>query len=245
MKNFDLKNVDCHATLGMIEKRWGFPRRTLRALLGMTKNAQSGRSMIEMLGVLAIIGVLSVGGIAGYSKAMQKYRINKTIEQITLIAGNVRTFFAGQGNYAGLNTNDDTGKAIVKKAKLVPDEMLELNENGSIKQINNAFGGEVGLRHNDWLGHDGFYIAIGSLPQQACIEIVTQDWKSVSSVKAIIISSYGAVGYYAMTKGVSVTQCPDYDNIFCSDSETRAIPLNIDQATTVCSDNIGIGFVFY
>ena len=27
-----------------------------------------GRSMIEMLGVLAIIGVLSVGGIAGYSK---------------------------------------------------------------------------------------------------------------------------------------------------------------------------------
>ena len=27
--------------------------------------AQSGRSMVEMLGVLAIIGVLSVGGIAG------------------------------------------------------------------------------------------------------------------------------------------------------------------------------------
>ena len=27
---------------------------------------QNGRSMIEMLGVLAIIGVLSVGGIAGY-----------------------------------------------------------------------------------------------------------------------------------------------------------------------------------
>jgi len=37
---------------------------------------QNGRSMIEMLGVLAIIGVLSVGGIAGYSKAMTKYRIN-------------------------------------------------------------------------------------------------------------------------------------------------------------------------
>ncbi|MBS6473139.1 MAG: hypothetical protein KH347_02690 [Acetobacter sp.] len=31
---------------------------------------ESGRSMIEMLGVLAIIGVLSVGGIAGYSQAM-------------------------------------------------------------------------------------------------------------------------------------------------------------------------------
>ena len=30
----------------------------------------AGRSMVEMLGVLAIIGVLSVGAIAGYSKAM-------------------------------------------------------------------------------------------------------------------------------------------------------------------------------
>ena len=40
-----------------------------------------GRSMIEMLGVLAIIGVLSVGWIAGYFKAMEKFKINKTIEQ--------------------------------------------------------------------------------------------------------------------------------------------------------------------
>ena len=45
------------------------------------KQNQFGRSMIEMLGVLAIIGVLSVGGIAGYSKAMEQYKINKTIEQ--------------------------------------------------------------------------------------------------------------------------------------------------------------------
>ena len=37
---------------------------------------QSGRSMIEMLGVLAIIAVLSVGGIAGFTKAMRMYRSN-------------------------------------------------------------------------------------------------------------------------------------------------------------------------
>ncbi len=38
---------------------------------------QIGRSMVEMLGVLAIVGVLSVGSIAGYSKAMFKYKMNK------------------------------------------------------------------------------------------------------------------------------------------------------------------------
>ena len=36
----------------------------------------AGRSMIEMLGVLAIIAVLSVGGIAGYSKAMLMWKSN-------------------------------------------------------------------------------------------------------------------------------------------------------------------------
>ena len=35
-----------------------------------------GRSMIEMLGVLAIIAVLSVGGLAGYSKAMLTWNSN-------------------------------------------------------------------------------------------------------------------------------------------------------------------------
>ena len=42
--------------------------------------SQFGRSMIEMLGVLAIIGVLSVGGISGYTEAMRKYKMTKTIE---------------------------------------------------------------------------------------------------------------------------------------------------------------------
>ena len=47
------------------------------------KQNQFGRSMIEMLGVLAIVGVLSVGGIAGYSKAMEKFKVNKLVEEYT------------------------------------------------------------------------------------------------------------------------------------------------------------------
>ena len=45
---------------------------------------QSGRSMVEMLGTLAIIGVLSIGGIMGYSYGMDKYRANETINDIML-----------------------------------------------------------------------------------------------------------------------------------------------------------------
>ena len=51
-----------------------------------TKNLQyeSGRSMVEMLGTLAIIGVLSIGGIAAYSYGMDKYRANTTMNDVNL-----------------------------------------------------------------------------------------------------------------------------------------------------------------
>ncbi|MBQ3117130.1 MAG: hypothetical protein IJC11_02265, partial [Alphaproteobacteria bacterium] len=45
-----------------------------------------GRSMLEMLGVLAVVGVLSVGGIMGYKFAMDKYQANQTVNDINLRA---------------------------------------------------------------------------------------------------------------------------------------------------------------
>ncbi len=50
------------------------------------KDAEDGRSMVEMLGVLAIIGVLSIGGIAGYTMAMNRYRANEIIDVASKVA---------------------------------------------------------------------------------------------------------------------------------------------------------------
>lgn len=51
-------------------------KRSTRAKKLQADDVQGGKSMIEMLGVLAVIGVLSVGGIAGYSKAMLMWHSN-------------------------------------------------------------------------------------------------------------------------------------------------------------------------
>ena len=50
----------------------------------MLKRNQLGRSMVEMLGVLAIIGVLSIGGIARYRYAMEKHKVNELVNHISL-----------------------------------------------------------------------------------------------------------------------------------------------------------------
>ena len=62
----------------------------------MMKN-ESGRSMVEMLGVLAIIGVLSVGGIAGYTMAMNKYKANEILATATQMSIIAKTAAAGEG----------------------------------------------------------------------------------------------------------------------------------------------------
>ena len=50
------------------------------------KKSESGRSMVEMLGVLDIIGVLSVGGIAGYSLSMRRHRANGVADAVSKYA---------------------------------------------------------------------------------------------------------------------------------------------------------------
>ena len=77
-----------------------------------------GRSMVEMLGVLAIVGVLSVGAIAGYSKAMMKYRLNKFSEASSMLINNFLQL-KGQLSYAP-NTQTCYG-TLFKKMNLLPD----------------------------------------------------------------------------------------------------------------------------
>ena len=63
----------------------------------LNKAKESGRSMVEMLGVLAIIGVLSVGGIAGYIMAMRKHKANElaNIVSMTIIAAKTKGDWVG------------------------------------------------------------------------------------------------------------------------------------------------------
>ena len=55
---------------------------------------ESGRSMVEILGVLAIIGVLSVGGIYEYTIAMNKHKANELLNEASKRAVVVATQLA-------------------------------------------------------------------------------------------------------------------------------------------------------
>ena len=107
--------------------------------------ALCGRSMVEMLGVLAIIGVLSVGAISGYSKAMMKYKLNKHTEQMSTVINaciryinDLRLIRNGGAEYPLA--------PILIKLNEIPVEMIKKNDPNDIYDI---FGNHVYIYYHN------------------------------------------------------------------------------------------------
>ncbi len=199
---------------------------------------ESGRSMVEMLGVLAIIGVLSVGGIAGYSKAMNKYKINKTTDQVSMLVANIRTLFSSQGNYAGLNN----GQAV--KFGVVPNDMYSPAANiADDMALTNAFAGDVTIKTSASDAEhatNAFSITYEGLSSEACVTVATGDWGSGQ-----------ASGLIALAAGSAVTDAT-LDNVYIGGNGSKAAagayvaqpgggadglatPMTVTDAVTTCS----------
>jgi type II secretory pathway pseudopilin PulG len=167
---------------------------------------ESGRSMVEMLGVLAIIGVLSVGGIAGYSKAMNKYKINKTTDQVSMLVANIRTLFSTQGNYTGLNN------ASAIRFGVVPNDMYSGTPGTSATSydIKNAFNGAVEIKVSNarklkTSENDAFIIKYDGLSQEACVTVATGDWGSGQASGLIGIAAGSTANIYTGTSTIEAT----------------------------------------
>lgn len=64
---------------------------------------ESGRSMIEMIGVLAIMGAITVGAIWLISTAMKTQKRNSVNEQVIQIVSMVRNLFSEYDDYSALD----------------------------------------------------------------------------------------------------------------------------------------------
>ena len=54
-------------------------------------NIESGRSMLEMIAVLIIIGLLTLGGLTGYNYLVQRYRRQESVKEVAELVMGVRT----------------------------------------------------------------------------------------------------------------------------------------------------------
>ncbi len=127
---------------------------------------QAGRSMIEMLGVLAIVGVLSAAGLYGYQKAMAKHKKNTTIDQMVTIVNNMHTVFSNTQSDKKPYQGIDMAKLII--LNVFPEEMVR----GS--KVYNLYQGEVNVTIED--DGESFSVDFENLPPDVAAEVGAIDW---------------------------------------------------------------------
>ena len=89
--------------------------------------------MVEMLGVLAIIGVLSIGGIAGYTLSMRRYRANQVAAALNkyafivystcqkVVSEGVITGVSSCGGQSFIPSYEDTGLPSISDVSAITD----------------------------------------------------------------------------------------------------------------------------
>ena len=164
----------------------------------MLGEKQSGRSMVEMLGVLAIVAVLAVGIIAIYNMAMGRMRTNQTIDLVQTLVYDLRTANMVRGHYYGTGkgetvSNYNDYQAYLAKKKVIPRSLCSGNKAGGVdeecKTLSHPLGGELRISPTEegkaQAGTDDpdaskqtVSITLLNLNRAACIYIATADWST-------------------------------------------------------------------
>lgn len=87
------------------------------------KECESGRSMVEIIGVLMIVGVLSIGGIAGYTLGISRYRANQILDVASKLAASTTG-----GGVSGHSETINGVKLTVDKNGIVCFNLENANE---------------------------------------------------------------------------------------------------------------------
>ena len=164
----------------LLERRVQSSTRVRKAQAVTRQTNPIGRSMIEMLGVLAIIGVLSVGGIAGYSKAMIKFKTNTLLQQISTIISNTQILYTQQKDHEGL----DSETAI--QMGIIPAELISSDG----KTLVDSFGDELDLI--DWGNYSWIGFTLMMSTKEKCLAVSNADWNAFNPWIVGLISEGGS-----------------------------------------------------
>ena len=146
---------------------------------------ESGRSMIEMLGVLAIMGVLTVGAIGLISTAMRTQKRNTVNEEVLQMVTGVRQLL---GEYDDFSHRDNT--TIFGAIGMSPK---------------NPYGGTYELAV-DPANYRQFVVTINGLSRNDCEYFITKAWSDSVGYLATDGKQSGASGNCRMEDGKNVVK---------------------------------------
>ncbi len=116
---------------------------------------ESGRSMIEMLGVLAIMGVITVGAIGMISTAMRTQKLTTVNDEVVQMVTMVRTIHGEYDDFSAMNGSTIFGAIGMSDT--------------------NPYGGKYMLSVDPSNAHQ-FIVTIDGLAKNECEALLTKAW---------------------------------------------------------------------
>lgn len=151
----------------------------------ITHNNQSGRSMIEMLAVLMIIGIITVTALAGLNQGMKKYYVSKMHTDIQSIAQDVANLYAWKRSYP-----TSISMSELCASDIFPDKC------DSSSTAPNPFGGSYTVSAaKDSDNTPYLLISASSIPSDACEDLTLKEWTYVAKEAACSGSTF-SIGLY-------------------------------------------------
>ncbi len=137
-------------------------------MLKITRQPESGRSMLEIIGVLAIMAIMSAGAFVMIRNAMATQRRNTVMDDFSKIVTGVRTLFADHDDLSELK---DKGADVMVAMSIDSDGPYA----GSVYEVN--------INTNDSTNQT-FVVTIKNLPTKDCVVLSQKSWQnSVSPYK--------------------------------------------------------------
>ena len=162
-----------------------------------TKKQQSGRSMIEMVGVLAVMGLITAAAFVLINSALASQRLSRLDDDVSGIVQGVRLLYNSQPDFNGVATAE-SGKPAGNST------LVLLGFGSDAKPYQNPYGGNYVLAgQND---ARTFTVQITGLGKKTCTVLASRDWNGGGSNVATAKTGEVATNCSAETSnGNSVT----------------------------------------
>lgn len=116
---------------------------------------ESGRSMIEMIGVLAIMGIITAGAFALISTALHTQKRSRVTDDVTTIVSGVRNLLGEYDDFSNIDNSTIFGAIAVSNK--------------------NPYGGTYELSVNPSNARQ-FVVKINGLSKSDCEGLITKAW---------------------------------------------------------------------
>lgn len=193
--------------------------------------------MVEMLGVLAIAGVLSVGGIWGFDRAAKIMRINTIKDEISTLVANIRSMHFTKGDYLGGSPE------IIIGAGIVP--MKYIAENGY--QIKTPLKGLVYLGAAQYreFATGSFILVFNGFDSLTCREMAAYSWGNDVSTGFLGMAITTTGEMTVESSGLNVEEVPTTETTFHPHDLPQAL---LEDTYRICdcgtTDNCSIAWKF-